>query len=85
LVRWANSDSGIERSTEVEKIADVKGFAGVDGVVLGVDTHLDVHVAVALDHLGRRLGELTVPTTTREATRDSFVGRRALALWSVSE
>jgi hypothetical protein len=26
-------------------------------VVLGVDTHLDVHVAVALDHLGRRLGE----------------------------
>jgi transposase len=37
----------------------------VDGVVLGVDTHLDLHVAVALDHLGRRLGELTVPTTTR--------------------
>ena len=49
----------------MEKIADVKGFAGVDGVVLGVDTHLDVHVAVALDQLGRRLGELTVPTTTR--------------------
>jgi SRSO17 transposase len=24
-------------------------------VVLGVDTHLDVHVAVALDQLGRRL------------------------------
>ncbi len=24
-------------------------------VVLGVDTHLDVHLAVALDHLGRRL------------------------------
>ena len=34
-------------------------------VVLGVDTHLDVHVAVALDRLGRRLGELTVPTTTK--------------------
>jgi transposase len=34
-------------------------------VVLGVDTHLDVHVAVALDHLGRRLGELGVPTTTK--------------------
>lgn len=32
-------------------------------VVLGVDTHLDAHVAVALDGLGRRLGELTVPTT----------------------
>jgi transposase len=37
----------------------------VDGVVLGVDTHLDVHVAVALDQLGRRLGELTLPTTAR--------------------
>ena len=32
-------------------------------VVLGVDTHLDLHVAVVLDQLGRRLGELTVPTT----------------------
>src|SRR5215208_417439 len=32
-------------------------------VILGVDTHLDVHVAVAIDHLGRRLGELSVPTT----------------------
>jgi hypothetical protein len=31
-----------------------------------VDTHLDFHVAVALDTLGRRrLGELTVPTTTK--------------------
>jgi transposase len=34
-------------------------------VVLGVDTHLDVHVAVALDHLGRRLGVLTLPTSTK--------------------
>jgi len=34
-------------------------------VVLGVDTHLDFHVAVALDELGRRLGELRVPTTTK--------------------
>jgi transposase len=32
-------------------------------VVLGVDTHLELHLAVALDQLGRRLGELTVPTT----------------------
>jgi transposase len=32
-------------------------------VILGVDTHLDVHVAVAVDHLGRRLGESSVPTT----------------------
>ena len=32
-------------------------------VILGVDTHLDFHVAVAVDHLGRRLGEASVPTT----------------------
>lgn len=36
-----------------------------DEVILGVDTHQDVHVAVALDGLGRRLGELTVSTTTK--------------------
>jgi transposase len=34
-------------------------------VVLGVDTHLDFHVAVVLDQLGRRLGELKVPTTVK--------------------
>jgi transposase len=34
-------------------------------VILGVDTHLDAHVAVALDGLGRRLGELAVPTTRK--------------------
>ena len=32
-------------------------------VTLGVDTHRDAHVAVALDHLGRRLGARAVPTT----------------------
>ena len=35
------------------------------GVILGVDTHLDFHVAVAMDHLGRRLGESSVPTTVK--------------------
>jgi transposase len=34
-------------------------------VVLGVDTHLNVHVAVALDGLGRHLGESRIPTTLR--------------------
>jgi transposase len=37
-------------------------------VILGVDTHLDAHVAVALDGLdglGRRLGELALPTTRK--------------------
>jgi transposase len=32
-------------------------------VTVGVDTHVDVHVAVALDQLGRRLGWLSFPTT----------------------
>jgi len=34
-------------------------------LVLGVDTHLHIHVAVALDQLGRRLGELALPTTIK--------------------
>lgn len=34
-----------------------------DTVILGVDTHKDFHVAVALDGLGRRLGVTSVPTT----------------------
>jgi transposase len=34
-------------------------------VILGVDTHLDFHVAVAVDHLGRCLGESSVPTTVK--------------------
>ena len=32
-------------------------------VILGVDTHADTHVAVALDGLGRRLGSKTVSAT----------------------
>ena len=41
-----------------------RGSEGLyDGVVLRVDTHLDFHVAVALDRLGRRLDEVKVPTT----------------------
>ena len=46
-------------------IGGVDGLDRADEVLLGVDTHLDVNVAVALDQLGRRLGELKVPTTTR--------------------
>ena len=37
--------------------------ASASEVILGIDTHLEVHVAVALDGLGRRLGELNVPTS----------------------
>jgi transposase len=32
-------------------------------ITIGVDTHKDVHVAVALDGLGARIGELHLPTT----------------------
>jgi hypothetical protein len=32
-------------------------------VTVGVDTHRDVHVAVALDQLGRRLGQIELATT----------------------
>jgi transposase len=35
---------------------------------VGVDTHKDVHVAVAIDIHGRRLGERMVPTTERGCT-----------------
>ena len=38
---------------------------GVSSVVVGVDTHADVHVAAALDPLGRHLGTLEIATTTR--------------------
>ena len=36
-------------------------------VTVGVDSHKDVHVAAAVDHLGRVLGTTRVPTTTRGA------------------
>lgn len=43
----------------------VQGPDDVLEVVLGVDTHLDIHVAAVLDQLSRPLGELAVPTTKR--------------------
>ncbi|HET8531250.1 MAG TPA: transposase, partial [Methylomirabilota bacterium] len=33
-------------------------------LVIGVDTHKDLHVAVALDPVGVRLGQLLIPATT---------------------
>lgn len=38
-------------------------------VTVGVDTHKDVHVAVALDGLGADLGEPRLPTTPAGYTR----------------
>jgi transposase len=43
-------------------------------VIIGVDTHRDAHVAVALDHLGRRLDDLEIPTTA--------AGYQALIDWA---
>ena len=50
------------------------GSRDVSEVVLGVDTHLDFHVAVVLDILGRRLGESKIPTTLK--------GYRNLLRWA---
>src|SRR5215212_9746357 len=44
-------------------------------VILGVDTHLEFHVAAAIDHLGRRLGESSVQTTAK--------GYEKLLCWAV--
>jgi transposase len=44
---------------------DAQGTETKVEVILGVDTHLDFHVAVVVDHLGKRLGELSVPTTAK--------------------
>ena len=37
-------------------------------IIVGVDTHKDVHVAVAIDHGGRTLGTKEVCTTQRGST-----------------
>jgi hypothetical protein len=62
----------------VRAIIGVDGPNGAEEVVLGVDTHFDLNVAVAPDRLGRLLGELEVPTT-RRGTKGCCVGRRASA------
>ena len=46
-------------------------------VILGVDTHLDVHVGVVIDAVGRLQGTLAV--AIRMVMSSSCVGRRALA------
>ncbi|MEZ5253795.1 MAG: transposase [Microthrixaceae bacterium] len=43
-------------------------------VIVGVDTHAEIHVAVAIDHVGRVLGELEIPTTR--------CGYRQLCTWA---
>jgi transposase len=43
-------------------------------LTIGIDTHAEVHVAVALDQLGRRLATCTIPTT--------MAGHTALVNWA---
>jgi transposase len=84
-VKWLVTVSSVLRVVGLTVAATPKGvmevtMAGREGsatsaeVVLGVDTHLDLHVAVALDQLGRRLGALTVPTTA--------MGYKSLVSWA---
>src|SRR5215213_545541 len=52
-------------TTSIEERRGEDPGTAVEKVVLGVDTHLEAHVGVALDGLGRCLGELTLPTTEK--------------------
>jgi transposase len=54
---------------EEDTVPELPEPAATRRVIVGVDTHKDVHVAVALDHLGARLAELRVPTTSAGYTR----------------
>lgn len=47
-----------------------------DAIVIGVDTHKDVHVAVAINGLGARLATTSFPVTAQ--------GYRQLADWAAS-
>lgn len=45
-------------------------------VIVGVDTHKDQHVRVAIDGLGSRLGELFAPATPEGCARSAAVANR---------
>jgi hypothetical protein len=48
-------------------------------VILGVETHLEFHVAVVLDHLGREAWASPACQRPCRVTRGSFAGRRISA------
>ena len=48
-------------------------------MILGVDTHLDFHVAVAVDHLGRDAWASPACQRPQRVTRGSCAGRRVSA------
>ena len=51
----------MHEETAVSTIAHIEA----ERVVVGVDTHKDEHIAVALNHLGTRLGEYRLSTTAK--------------------
>ncbi len=55
-----------------------KSSLAQDQIIVGVDTHKDVHVAVAIDSHGRLLGQCQVATTQRAAApcTKGALGRR---------
>ena len=53
---------------------DQDDHSPAEEIVLGVDTHGEVHVAVVLSTLGARLGSTNVPATA--------AGYRALLAWA---
>ena len=53
-------------------------------VIIGVDTHKEIHVAAAVDRQGTLVGEERFPTT-RQATGSSSRGRGRWATCSGSE
>ena len=53
------------------------GLDGVARVIVGVDTHLDEHVAVAIDHHGARLGEYRLAPTAK--------GYEGLESWAIGD
>lgn len=42
-----------------------RGYLHVPGIVVGVDTHKDEHVAVVIDKLGVRIGQHNLPITNK--------------------
>jgi transposase len=73
LVGFWGSDRDRKGGRDVRTTDEERSSAALE-VVLGVDTHLDAHAAVALAHHGRRLGALSLPTTEK--------GYEELLLWA---
>ena len=61
-VRSPSQSAIPEKGVEMTGVVDQEGGRSVR-VVVGVDTHQDKHVAVAIDRQGVRLGELHAPAT----------------------